>query len=238
MTAHGLGDTPQNMSHLLSGLVDNPDYPFILVTPDDTAHALTYWGQTIVMDWDVFEANEQNKEVRLFDELLACLDERYGIDRDRVHAVGFSMGGLLTDMLATLRGEELASVAVYSGGYWANPANRNMYIDMFADYPAYDVANRYTQLFVHCGPDDNYDMDLFVIQFDQYAASDLIMLNDSGHDAIMCNHSGGHTLPRDLMGPELVEFFAAHPMGSNPSPWASDGLPASYPDYCSFEPGN
>lgn len=235
---HGLGDSAQNQSRLLSGQVDNQNYPFILVTPDDTAHTISAFGQSYIMDWDVFQANEQNKEVRLFDELLKCLDQRYGIDSDRIHVVGFSMGGLLTDMMATMRGEVLASVASYSGGYWANPNNRNMYINIVAAYPEYNVSNRYTQLFIHGGPSDTFDMSLFVIQFDQYAASDLVMLNDRGNDAIICNHSGGHSLPQGLLGPELVEFFADHPKGSNPSPWASSGLPGSFPAYCTFESGN
>lgn len=235
---HGLGDSAQNMSQLLSAQVNNQDYPFILVTPEDTGHMLSAFGQSYIVDWDVFQANEQNKEVRLFDALLECLDQRYGVDSDRIHVVGFSMGGLLTDMMATMRGEELASVASYSGGYWANAANRNLYINIVADYPEYTVSNPYTQLFIHGGPNDTFDMSLFVVQFDQYAAADLVWLNDKGHDAIMCNHSGGHTLPRGLLGPELVEFFADHPKGSNPSPWAATGLPDSYPAYCTFEPGN
>ncbi len=109
---HGLGDTAQNMSYLLSSHVDNVDFPFIAVTPEDTNHTVF----SVNLDWDVFQVTAQNKEARLFDEVLACLHQRYGVDFNHVHSVGFSLGGIVTDMLGTIRGEQLASVVTFSGG--------------------------------------------------------------------------------------------------------------------------
>ena len=108
---HGLGDTATNMSSLLSGHVDG-DWPFIAVTVEDTDYLMFNFP----LDWAVFEVDENNKEARLFDEVLACIDARWGVDEDHVHATGFSIGSICVDMLCTLRGEQIASVATYSGG--------------------------------------------------------------------------------------------------------------------------
>ena len=51
-----------------------------------------------------------------------------------------------------------------------------------------------------------------------------------GNFSAICDHGKGHSIPRDA-APSLLTFFAAHPFGTRPSPYAG-GLPASFPTYC------
>jgi hypothetical protein len=96
------------------------------------------------------------------------------------------------------------------------------------------VENKYAQLFVHGGTPDVYNVVLEVLHFDQYSRNDVDFLNARGHDGVICDHGGGHTVPSDLQGARIHEFFAAHPKDGAGSPWSA-GLPSGYPTYCSFE---
>lgn len=231
---HGLGGTAQNMSTLVDGIVDNETMPFIGVTPEDTDFMLALVPQSL--DWEVFAVEEMNREVALYDEVIDCLDHKYGVDFDHVHSMGFSLGSILTDMLATMRGEELASVATYSGGYWNNADNVQGLLASVVSWPEHAVTNTYPQLFLHGGETDTFGVAVLTLEFNSFAQSDVAFLNARGHDAILCDHGGGHTAPPAAMGPQrLIEFFADHPLGTTDSPYAS-GLPDNYPDYCAFSP--
>ncbi len=233
---HGLGDTAQNMSGLVAPYVDDPTMPFIAVTPEDTDYVLDLPLPGLPpLDWEVFAVDpNDNRELALFDEVLECLDVRYGVDPDHVHSMGFSLGGIVTDMLASNRSDVLASVATYSGGYWNNPDNVTGLLANFVTWPEYDADPGYPQLILHGDTTDIFDLVLLQIHFDEYAEADSTFLNDRGHDTVVCNHGGGHTAPPPDMTPDrLVEFFADHPFGTSDSPY-SGGLPASFAEYCEF----
>ncbi len=234
---HGLGDTADNFQGLLGGLVDNEEMPFIAVTPEDSDFTMSIpMVGDLQIDWEVFQVTESNREVALFDSLLACLDERFGVDQDRVHSMGFSIGSILTDMLAMVRGEQLASVATYSGIYWSNPDNVGQLLGMVVDWPEYAVENEYAQLFLHGGENDLYDMSVVQLHFDQAAQNDSTMLRGLGHDTIVCDHGLGHSVPSDMYADKLIDFFAAHPLGTADSPYVTDGLPTDWADYCELLP--
>lgn len=228
---HGMGDTSVNMRNLLSGEVDSTVMPFILVTPEDTG--FTILG--LPVDWYIHIVDESNMEIRLFDEVLACLDHLWGVDPDHVHSVGFSMGGFVADALGTVRGEVVGSLVTFSGAYGCNEANTSSsMLGGIVDWPEHSVANTYAQLLAHGGTADTYDIMLDVLHFDDYSRNDAAFLNDRGHDVVICDHGGGHTVPADLRGPAIVRFFADHPLGTRDSPYAS-GLPAELPTYCTFQ---
>lgn len=232
---HGLGDTAANMRGLVSPYVDDPTFPFIGVTPEDTDYPLTVpLLGTQVFDWDVFNVSDGSIEADLFDGVVACLDERYGVDRDRIHSMGFSLGSILSDMLGTIRGEQIASIATYSGGYWSNPQNVSGLLSEVVSWPLHLTDNKYPQLFIHGGPTDTFGVAGVVqLEFSIYAVQDVDFLNTKGHDAILCEHAGGHTVPSSMNAGTLIEFFRDHPRGTVDSPYAN-GLPASYSTGCSF----
>ena len=224
----------------IAALVDNETMPFIGVTPEDSDYTLL---GTVLTDWQVEDADpETNREARLFDEILACLDERWGVDPDHVHSIGMSLGAIVTDMLGVVRGDAIASIATYSGAYGSNPALQDDWPSMLASlvsWPALDHDNTYTQLFLYGGDEDVYTWDEgggAEIPFNLSTPHDVEYLNGLGRDAVLCNHGQGHEIPGDQYDAvNIVAFFAAHPLGTYESPYA-DGLPASFPDTCAFSP--
>jgi len=233
---HGFGDTAANMAWLLSNQVGNQTYPFILVTPEDT-NIQPPGG----MDWDILTIAEPNKEVRLFDEVLKCIDQKYGVDWSGIHAVGFSAGSIMADLLGVLRGDMIASIATYSGVYFSNPPNVEALgmLAGFVSWPEMTTTNTYAQLLVHGSANDNYNMMVTTLQFDLSGKNDVAWLNGRGHDVIHCDHGLGHTIPSAFNdgGGKLLSFFERHKLGVTESPWVAGGLPAGYPDYCAVKAG-
>lgn len=219
---HGFGDTAGNMRTLIRGLVDGPDFPFIGVTIEDSG---------MMLDWDIFDAMDpNNREARLFDELLAELDKCYGVDPDHVHTMGFSLGSAICCMLGQLRSDVIASVAGCSGGYASNPDNA---IPYFAtNWPEIGSENKYVELRLHGGILDN-----MILPFGLYGENDRVWLNENGHDYIDCVHNSLHNMGFLFMDPaNFIEFFADHPLGTYESPYATQGLPGDFPDICTFSP--
>jgi hypothetical protein len=231
---HGFGDTAANMAFLLSGHVNDATYPFILVTPDDLG-ALPPNG----MDWEIIKLKSPPTEARLFDEVLTCLDQKYGVDRDRVHSVGFSAGAIASDLLGVVRGEQLASIVSFSGTYFSNPPNKEALANFAAlvTWPELTVGATYAQLLVHGGPSDNYPLGTTTLRFDENGKRDVPYLNGLGHDVVQCDHGGGHTIPQWYLQGQIVRFFEAHPRGVATT-WADSGVPASadLPAYCVARP--
>lgn len=246
---HGVGDTAANMSSLLSGHVNTPDFHFILITPEDT----DYMAMGLMnIDWDVLAipVADDNIEVKLFDAVLACLESRWGVDENAIHSVGFSMGGFVTDLIGVTRGGLLASIATYSGAYGSNSANTSEFgsLGSQVNWPAPAHARPYPQLLMHGGPNDSYNAVVATLHFDTFATNDATYLNGMGHDVIICNHDigqytqpgAGHTVPfgvSHIEPTDVVTFFKDHPQTVVDSPYSS-GLPVDWPAYCSFSASN
>ena len=229
---HGLGDSAGNFRQLVAPYVDDPDFPFIGVTPEDTDFALMLPGiGTLPLDWEVFMVDEANAEIALFDATLACLDAQYGVDADRVHTMGFSLGSILSDLIGSMRGEVIASIATYSGGYWNNPNSDLGFVALAVSWPEHPHSTPYPQLFLHGGETDTFEVSIAALSFSDFANADAAWFVENGHPTFLCDHGGGHTAPPAAMGPEqLLQFFADHPRGVD-SPYAG-ALPEAWPDYC------
>lgn len=171
-----------------------------------------------------------NREARLFDEVLSCLDARYGVDEARVHTVGFSAGAVFSDLLAVMRGDVLASVVTFSGGYLSNPANDTGFN---VTWPPTTSKNAYPQVILSGGQNDQWGMTGMMIKFEAMGDADTTMLTAAGHDVIRCRHGKGHTVPATFDAPQVMAFLKAHPKGTVDSPYAA-GLPADFPSYCTF----
>jgi len=187
----------------------------------------------------VLKINEPNQDLRLFDELLLCLEERWDIDQDHIHSVGFSAGAIMADATGAYRGDRLGSVVSYSGAYFCNPDTVNALVAMlqgFVGWPEMAVTNPYAQVFLHGGASDTYNLVVQQIPFAEFAVHDAAFLNARGHDVVICDHGSGHTAPIGFRANQIIEFFAAHPRGQGDSPYRTDGLPADFPGYCTFQP--
>ena len=230
---HGLGDSAPNMNPLFAGEVGNAAMPFILVTPVSTRLGPT--TTPLGLEWENLRAMTPNREARLFDAVLRCIDQRWGVDRDRVFTAGFSAGAIMSDLLGVLRGSQLGAVASYSGGYFSNAENTATLgpLRTYPSWPDLPSSAHFAQLLMYGGSNDSFNLFVATAHFDVFAGNDLPYLNARRHDVVYCNHSGGHTVPRTLLGRQVVEFFAAHPRGVAASPFAA-ALPSDYPSYCAF----
>ncbi len=159
---------------------------------------------------------EQEDDLLLADEVLGCLDEQWGVDPTRIHAIGMSAGGLHTTQMSYRRSAYIASVVTYSGGIGIQgvPASQN-------------PENRFAAMIYHGGASDNVVIS-FQLASETYL--DDLLMND--HFAFICDHGNGHTIPTDAISSTL-QFFSKHPYGVRPSPYA-DELPGGFPDYCSL----
>jgi poly(3-hydroxybutyrate) depolymerase len=236
---HGLGDTAQNMHGLLSSQINRPDFAFIAVTPEDTDHVVSAMGMSVNLDWDVFQVGdgESNREVRLFDEIMLCLDARFGVDTQRVHTTGFSIGAIVADMLGVVRGNQIASIATYSGAYFSNPDNvkaLGLLSAVGIEWPSPTHTNPYPQMILFGGKDDVWSPTAGVdVRFQDFAANDRKALSKSGHVVVYCDHGLGHMAPpSDMQGNRLVDFFRDNPKGISNSPYVADGLPSNFASYC------
>lgn len=230
---HGLGDSAPNMNMLLAGEVNNATMPFILVTPVSTRLGPT--TSPLGLEWENLRATTPNREARLFDGVVRCLDERYGVDRDRLYTVGFSAGAIMSDLLGVLRGSQLAAIASYSGGYFSNADNPATLgaLRTYPQWPTLGSQARYAQLLMFGGETDTFNLFVATARFNTFAENDLPYLNARRHDVVFCNHNRGHSVPQGILGRQVVQFFAAHPRGVATSPWAA-ALPSGWPSYCAF----
>ena len=161
-----------------------------------------------------------DNDQRLMDEVVACAREKVGIDVRRIHAIGMSAGGLKTAQVSLRRSGYLASVVVYSGGLTPdeNP-------------PDQDPNNELAAMILYGGATDISPVD--GIPYTQASTKYRDLLRGQGRFAFLCNHGGGHSVPRDSQASAWA-FMQAHEYGT-PSPYAS-GLPAGFLRYCSLAP--
>jgi predicted esterase len=156
---------------------------------------------------------------RLMDEIVACAIDKVGIDVRRIHAVGMSAGGLKTAQVSFRRSGYLASVVVYSGGLTQGDVP-----------PDQDPSNALAAMILYGGAGDISPVD--GIRYIDASRNYLERLRASGRFAFLCDHGGGHSVPRDSQA-SAWRFMQDHPFGSSPSPYATQ-RPDGFLRYCSF----
>jgi hypothetical protein len=158
------------------------------------------------------DASTTQQDFTLADDIIACAEQKIGIDERHIHSLGMSAGGLFSTKLSYARGY-FASVAAYSGGDAGTFS---------------DPDNKFAALVFYGGPSDN----VFGKDFEAAAKAWTSTLRGAGHRALVCNHGMGHTIPP--VGPAAVtQFFLDHAYGVK---WAYEaGLPDAIPDYCTSE---
>ena len=196
---------------------------FIAVLPDSQS--------SYVFDWPFAEFWGIPAELQFFDDLYACVNQRFRIDRRRVHGIGVSAGGLwLTYLSTTDRANYFGSIEVLSGGLGEVP---------FAWRMAYTPqVNKFPAMVLWGGPTD-----FLGVNFDQASRRLRDELVRDQHFVVQCVHSMGHALPPISAPPgggtrfrALWQFFLDHPFGSEPgtSPYFTTGLPADMPSWCAI----
>ena len=150
------------------------------------------------------------------DEVVACAIQQLHIDTRRIHAAGFSAGGLQTAWMSYSRSGYLASVVTYSGGTSGIPGATTLQ----------DQANVPSAMAVHGAPGS----DVVVLDFATASANYEADIKKKGGFAMDCNHGGGHMIPSALV-PSTWTFMKAHPFRVSPKPYLT-GIPSTFPTYC------
>lgn len=215
----------------------DPTFPFVRVLLEDT-NLQPLSG----LDWDI-RTDTPNRDLELFDTVLACVIFHRGVARDRVFAAGFSAGATFANLLHSARGETVRAIYTASG-LWANePLNLTLAhrvtfgAPLVAwDWPALEPIARGSAavLLTHGGSSDNVPgspnpVPSNLTEAGRAAAS---MLLAQGRVVIECEHDGGHVLHPEVTGAVVLGFFAAH-VGEGPSPWLS--VAPSLPPSCSLQ---
>jgi len=158
------------------------------------------------------------------DEVLACaIEKKVGIDTSRIHAIGFSAGGLQSSWMAYARNNYMASVVAYSGGLtglgegsWVTP------VDMTPDPTNVVAAMLYHGV---------QGRDVVVMDFALGSAAMEADIKKRDGFSLDCNHGGGHSIAPN--GQDAAwQFMQDHPYKTKPSPYVAGGIPKSFPSYC------
>jgi polyhydroxybutyrate depolymerase len=96
-------------------------------------HFQTLWPQAIVVypqglntvsphdptgskpGWQDKSGDDGDRDLKLFDAIVASMDQKYGVDKRRVYATGFSNGGVFSYLLWATRAKTIAAVGEVAG---------------------------------------------------------------------------------------------------------------------------
>ncbi len=242
---HGFGDSGPGFSTAIGAASVSEAHNVItvsaqaIVDPLETEKLKPFAGVAAAMGpmpptWSIIDGPEL--DMTLFDDLLACVDEQYGIDRTRVYTMGFSQGALWSTLLVLERSNTLAAALLWSGGLgWSGglvEVVRFDYATPERPIPVLAASGGATDLWPNA--------QLTLVNFTEGTKDLVEALRADGHAAAHCDHGLGHTVPVGGMGWGL-DFMFAHS-------WSEDGASdyfghdgAGFPEYCTFpaaaEPG-
>jgi len=168
-------------------------------------------------EWFIVNMSTKLDDFIVADEIVGCLAQAHLIDTTHIHSMGMSAGALQTTAVSFLRSNWVASVATYSGGIPAGYSAPAMQ----------DPDNKFAALIFDGGATD----DVYNVDFQAASKAYKMTLDADGHYTAICDHNGGHSIPVDA-APSVAKFFADNGFGQWPSPYASHGLPSSFPTYC------
>lgn len=113
---HGRGQNGKDMENL-SGLSRKADEDgnTIVIYPDATQ----WFGSRKLAAWDtdngLIPPGADSNDVQFIKRIIDKTKEELNVDRDRVHLVGYSNGGMLAYLAATELKDDVASIAVVAG---------------------------------------------------------------------------------------------------------------------------
>jgi predicted esterase len=208
---HGAGGSPNDAVYVLGQAAIDEIMALggMVVAPEHDPGA----GQ---LPWYLALGGDDESDLMVMDEVLACAIEAVGVDLRRIHTVGFSAGAMNAIQVGARRSGYVASLVSFSGSQFGSP-------------PVQDPENHYPAMVVHGGPED-----VVIINFEDASESYAAGLLEAGHFAFLCNHGQEHTVPSSFRAPAW-QFLRDHPFGQEPEPYAS-ALPEGFPESCALPP--
>jgi poly(3-hydroxybutyrate) depolymerase len=200
----GAGGPAEGIASILAGVHDEDG--FILVVPDGEPRYPLAWSM---------DARGAENDLRFFDDVLACLDEQYPLDRRRIHTTGYSAGAVFSAYLVGHRSRTLASFSSYSGGDQSPSGDR------LVPMPPHPIPG----LLFHGGDAD--------VEWAGRAATLSLAgrMAANGQFTVVCDHGRGHVVAGSTQ--EMWRFLLAHPFSpGNAAPWATTGIAGKLPAYC------
>ncbi|MBL92755.1 MAG: hypothetical protein CMH56_13200 [Myxococcales bacterium] len=240
-TWHGVGDSVANWRGLVAPDPNaDPDFPFVVITPVSTQ--MSPVAEPAGIDWDIFLSGEgdDNREARLFETILGCLDTQFELDTRRIFTGGFSGGALVSAMLYSRYPDVVAAAAVLSGAFLNDPIQVESidtgpvdveiaWGDLLPDYKNPILMSR-------GGPNDTYGLaygplNIEVINFETTMQASQTYLGEAGRLMIDCPHTSGHYWPPGLTVSAVIDFFKAHPLGTEVL-YEGNGIPLELSGIC------
>jgi len=235
---HHLGSDPDTF--LKDGYLQNGVNAerFLAILPEAKGD-LTFPIAGIEPEWPwMSDASEAriDEELTFFDDMIACVAERYGMAEHCISNGGVSAGGMWNAIVASRRSELLASTISISGGIegpsWAGDMGREW-------SPA---ARKLPALVVWGGEDDK----CITVDFQASSLALESELANDGHFIVECVHNCGHGVPPfedsegALAASPLWQYFLDHPywLTAGNSPYRWSGMPSQFPAWCGVGAGS
>jgi polyhydroxybutyrate depolymerase len=199
---HGHGGKAQNAVRMFAMNRHWPEAISIYMQGLNTPGRLTD-PQGKAPGWQKFPGDQQDRDLKFFDAVLARLDRDYKVDRRRLFSTGHSNGGAFTYLLWAERGEILAAVAPSAGIPAENQTKLKpkpiMQIagekDTMVKFEWQQKAIAAVRKLNGCDSEGN-----------TWAKNATIYPSKTGTPVVALIHPGGHTVPAGA--PELiVKFF-------------------------------
>jgi len=221
---HGLGDSVSNFSTAMQAQTIATTRGWIVVVPQMEPAAgfmPALWGFPSLL------GGVPDADLALFDDLAACIDATWQIDRARIYTLGFSAGALWSTYLTLYRSEVLAASVVLSGGVSASGTESPTTFE-------YESPLRQLPVFMaHGGATDIYDAVVVTLEFHAMTENLADALVADGHFGVICRHGTGHYFTAGVATSSL-QFLGAHSWENTTSFWQTNGLPGSFDASCSI----
>jgi polyhydroxybutyrate depolymerase len=197
---HGFGSDGPWMLDAFSTARDWPEG--IAVAPQGRPRRIRGRGDERAAGWQLRAGELGDRDLKLFDALLAALTERYCIDRTRVYSAGMSNGAFFSNLLGCQRGRDLAAIAPTAGG-GPNPDGCSAPVAV---------------LITHGRRDDSVDFGMARDSLTAWAKvngcappetvpdAGCVTLSGCSKPTTFCAHPGGHVWPGDATA-SIVRFL-------------------------------
>lgn len=154
--------------------------------------------------WQIAAGQNGDRDLKFFDAVYTDVTKRFGVDLDRVYAMGHSNGGRFTYLLMQLRGSRFAAFA---------PSGSPSPVIGMSIKPVFHIAGEKDPLVNFSGQSQTLDLIKKRngcdrgIKTGKYTT---LYKGKDGNDVVAYFHPGGHEYPRSDAPALIVDFFKSH----------------------------